>query len=234
MKTSHKIILIRHSYDDHSYIDGKNDTSLTENGIEIANEALQKLAPRFKSQDIMIRHSVKVRAKETAQILCSELEKGSNKIECISDHGLTELFQGKFDFKEMEHEERVNFLQSCWDDFEIEREKGNLHHRFGEYKSKDTMLTFGENHVEWSVRIAGGLLNILNDLENNKQSINITHRGAMLEIQNLVRMANGEIEMEEVEKYKTIFMKYCEMFELEIKDIAVAKQNLLNFIKMRG
>ena len=30
-----EFLAIRHSYDDHSYIDGNNDTSLTENGVEI-------------------------------------------------------------------------------------------------------------------------------------------------------------------------------------------------------
>lgn len=32
-------LLVRHSYDDHSYIDGKNDTGLTKKGIEIVKQA---------------------------------------------------------------------------------------------------------------------------------------------------------------------------------------------------
>lgn len=230
---NNKIILARHGYDDHSYIDGENNTSLTADGIKVAKESMEKIAAEFCGKHIIVRHSVKKRAKETAEILCDQLTKGSNQVERIADHGLTELFQGKFNFDGMEHIERVNFLQSCWDDFESEREKGNLYHRFGQNKNRNIMLCPGEHHAEWSARIAGGLMNMLNDLHNNCQSINITHRGAMLQMQNLTRMLNGEIEIEQVEKYKTIPMKYCQDFVLEVNDVVQAKQILANFIQVR-
>lgn len=35
---NNEFLVIRHSYDDHSYIDGKNDTSLTKDGIEICKK----------------------------------------------------------------------------------------------------------------------------------------------------------------------------------------------------
>ena len=49
-------ILVRHSYDDHSYIDGKNDTSLTQNGIEIAKEAAKKIIYKIDSNEVIIRY----------------------------------------------------------------------------------------------------------------------------------------------------------------------------------
>lgn len=227
-------ILVRHSYDDHSYIDGKNDTSLTQNGIEIAKEAAKKIIYKIDSNEVIIRHSTKKRAKETAEIIGEYLSK--NNIDCnyISDRGLTELFQGSFNFDGMEHMERVDFLQSCWDDFEFCRKNGDLNHRFGQNKSRKIILQFGENHSDWSVRIAKGVLNIINDLSQSYQTINITHRGAIFEIQKLIEMVNGKIQFDDVEKYETTWMNYCQDYLLHIEDLNVAKSLTKKYISKRS
>ncbi len=227
-------ILVRHSYDDHSYIDGKNDTSLTQNGIEIAKEAAKKIIYKIDSNEVIIRYSTKKRAKETADIIGEYLSK--NNIDCnyISDSGLTELFQGSFNFDGMEHIERVNFLQSCWDDFEFCRKNGDLNHRFGQNKSRKIILQFGENHSDWSVRIAKGMLNIINDLSQSYQTINITHRGAIFEIQKLIEMVNGKIQFDDVEKYETTWMNYCQDYLLHIEDLNVAKSLTKKYISKRS
>lgn len=227
-------ILVRHSYDDHSYIDGKNDTSLTQNGIEIAKEATKKIIYKIDSNEVIIRYSTKKRAKETADIIGEYLSK--NNIDCnyISDSGLTELFQGSFNFDGMEHIERVNFLQSCWDDFEFCRKNGDLNHRFGQNKSRKIILQFGENHSDWSVRIAKGMLNIINDLSQSYQTINITHRGAIFEIQKLIEMVNGKIQFDDVEKYETTWMNYCQDYLLHIEDLNVAKSLTKKYISKRS
>lgn len=227
-------ILVRHSYDDHSYIDGKNDTSLTQNGIEIAKEAAKKIVYKIDSNKVIIRYSTKKRAKETAEIIGEYLSK--NNIDCnyISDSGLTELFQGSFNFDGMEHIERVNFLQSCWDDFEFCRKNGDLNHRFGQNKSRKIILQFGENHSDWSVRIAKGVLNIINDLSQSYQTINITHRGAIFEIQKLIEMVNGIIQVDDVEKYETTWMNYCQDYLLHIEDLNVAKSLTKKYISKRS
>lgn len=175
-------MLIRHSYDDHSYIDGKNDTGLTEKGIDIAKKASESILYKINDGNVIIRYSSKRRAKETAEIIYNYFSKNNIDCQCIEDSGLTELFQGKFNFDGMEHIDRVNFLQSCWDDFEECRKHGNLNHHFGQSKNSDIVLMPGENHSEWSVRIANSILNIINDLSHNVQSINVTHRGAIFEI----------------------------------------------------
>lgn len=227
-------ILVRHSYDDHSYIDGKNDTSLTQNGIEIAKEAAKKIIYKIDSNEVIIRYSTKKRAKETADIIGEYLSK--NNIDCnyISDSGLTELFQGSFNSDGMEHIERVNFLQSCWDDFEFCRKNGDLNHRFGQNKSRKIILQFGENHSDWSVRIAKGMLNIINDLSQSYQTINITHRGAIFEIQKLIEMVNGKIQFDDVEKYETTWMNYCQDYLLHIEDLNVAKSLTKKYISKRS
>ena len=80
-------MLVRHSYDDHSYIDGNNDTSLTLKGIEIAKKASEKILHKIDSDKVIIRHSVKRRAKETAEIIGELLIKNNIDCLCIKDNG---------------------------------------------------------------------------------------------------------------------------------------------------
>lgn len=227
-------LVVRHSYDDHSYIDGKNDTSLTQKGIDIAKRASKEILYKIDSDEVIIRHSTKKRAKETTEIIGEYLLKNNINCHFISDNGLTELFQGYLNFDGMEHLERVNFLQSCWDDFEFCRKKGDLNHHFGQNKNCKIVLQPGETHAEWSVRIANGVLNIINDLEKSYQTINITHRGAIFEIQKIIEMVNGKIQFDDVEKYDTIWMNYCQDYLLHIKDLDTAKSFIKKYIYKRS
>lgn len=226
-------LVVRHSYDDHSYIDGKNDTGLTLKGIEIAKNACKEILPQIGDGKVIIRHSTKKRAKETAEILAEYLSKNNIPSECVMDVGLTELFQGTFDFFDMEHQERVDFLQSCWDDFETCRMQGDLTHCFGQNKNRRIILRPGENHAQWSVRIATGMLHIIGDLEQSAQSINITHRGAIFEIEKIVEMINNNIPFDDVERYKTIWMPYCQNKQLHINDLEQAKVLTKKYISQR-
>ena len=228
-----EFIILRHSYDDHSYIDGKNDTSLTQEGVEIAKQAAIDVFPKVDSNKVIIRHSTKVRAQETAEILCEYLLKHNIDCSCISDIGLTELFQGQFNFGNMEHEERINFLQSCWDDFEDCRKCGDLTHHFGQNKDRNIILTPGENHLEWSRRIGQGLLNIIEDVEQSYQSINITHRGAIHEIERIIEMVNGNLPIDQIELYNTRWMPYCQDYLLHLEDLDKSKVLIKKFIKER-
>ena len=92
----------------------------------------------------------------------------------------------------------------------------------------------GENHAQWSIRIANGMLNIIDDLSNSYQSINITHRGAIFEIQNLVEMINGQITFDDVEKYETKWMSYCDDYLLHIEDLDRAKTLAKKYISKRS
>lgn len=228
-----EFIIMRHSYDDHSYIDGKNDASLTTNGIEIARNAAEHILFKLNDRELIIRYSIKKRAIETTEILCERFYKSGIKYKCIEDNGLIELYQGEFNFQGMEHTDKINFLQSCWDDFERERKQGNLKHCFGENKDRNIVLRSGENHTEWSARVGGAVLNILDDMQKNAQLINITHRGAMLEIQKIIDMANGKISINQVEKYETVGMKYCQDSLLQVDNLNCAKERTQKFIEER-
>ena len=227
-------MIVRHGYDDHSYIDGKNDTSLTKDGIEVAKKAAEKIINSLDSENVIIRHSIKKRGCETAEIFSDYFTKNGFNCSCIKDNGLTELYQGNLNFEGMEHQEKIDFLQSCWDDFEECRMNGDLRHNFGERKDRNIMRGLGENHLEWSLRIADGLLNIIKDMENNNQSINIAHRGVIYEIEQLVKLANGLIDYKDVETYKTRWMSYCQDYELEFDDLNKAKKLIKTYKDLRS
>lgn len=227
-------IVVRHGYDDHSYIDGKNDTPLTLKGIEMAKGAARNIIYKVNSDKVIVRYSTKLRAKETAEIICEYLLRANINCRSISDIGLAELFQGEFNFDNMEHKVKVDFLQSCWDDFEGCRLSGDLSHHFGQNKNRKVVLTAGENHFEWSTRIANGLLNIIGDLEQSYQSINVTHRGAIFELKNIIEMVNGNISFDEVEYYQTVWMGYCQDYLLHINDLEKAKILTKQYIYKRS
>jgi phosphoglycerate mutase family protein len=231
---SKSFLLMRHSYDDHSFIDGKNDTKLTLDGINIAKEASINLKDKINSNNVIIRHSTKLRAKETADIICEYLIMNGFNCKCIPEEGLTELYQGKFNFNKLSHQERIDFLQKCWTDFENCRICGNYYHSFGQNMDKDVILLPGNNHNEWSMKISLGLLNAIDDIENNYQSILIAHRGVIYMIEQLVKYSNGEIFLEDIEKYCTRWMKYCQDYTLNIEDVEKSKILIKQYINVRG
>ena len=227
-------IILRHGYDDHSYIDGRNDTPLIPRGLEESTEAAKRVVNMVDNRDAIIRHSTKQRASQTAEIIKRFLEDKNIKCRCIEDFGLTELFQGNFNFDGLTHQERVEFLHNCWQDFEKCRFEGDVYHKFGQNQDRSIILDLGENHAEWSVRIANGFLHIIDDLENNLQSINVTHRGATFEIGRLVQMCNGLIPMKEVEQYEVIWMPYCQDYTFHIDNLDKAKGLVHEYIDLRS
>lgn len=227
-------IILRHGYDDHSYIDGKNDTALIARGLSESELAGKKIVTMVDSRDTVIRHSTKQRAYQTASIIKRYLESSNINCSCTEDFGLTELFQGNFNFDGLTHEERVQFLQDCWTDFEKCRAEGNVYHRFGQNQDRSIILNLGENHAEWSVRIANGFLHIIDDLAKNNQSISVTHRGATFEIGRLVQMVNGKIPMNEVEQYKVVWMPYCQDYTFQIDNLDKAKSLVREYIDLRS
>ena len=78
------------------------------------------------------------------------------------------------------------------------------------------------------------MLNIINDLSQSYQTINITHRGAIFEIQKLIEMVNGKIQFDDVEKYETTWMNYCQDYLLHIEDLNVAKSLTKKYISKRS
>lgn len=244
-RLNNNFLVIRHNYDDHSYIDEKNDTSLTSDGIEIAKEMSDIVAKSILSQEdiknIVLRSSLKRRAVETSEILIDSLQRYNLPFDFLPDHNLTELFQGKFkNLDELSHQERILMLQAFWEKFDDERvNKQNLDYRFGD-SNNDSSLSkystyleypFGESQKDFAIRIGKAALSICKDLIGNNQSINITHRGATRELHNLTYAINNNLQMSQVPSFEIKGMKYCEITECKFENLQVAKNGLINYIK---
>lgn len=218
--------VMRHSYDDHSYIDGKNDTDLTSDGIQIAKEAARQIAKPLGEQDqeIQIRTSSKLRGIHTAEIVKEQLDRDSIPNALIIDENLRELYQGNMDLSQMTHEERVSFLESGWQSFDDERKKGNDNYRFGEPHSKliksDIILyPYGESQNDFAQRITRAMKSSLEeDIAKEKTTLFVTHRGGMREILNLAYAANHNLPVSQTNKYEMSGMRYCDFVEVVIKD----------------
>ena len=64
--------------------------------------------------------------------------------------------------------------------------------------------------------------------------INITHRGAIREIKNLLRSVNENVPMEQIEDYEIFGMKYCEIVKCNFDNFKLAEQSLIRYIKERS
>ena len=238
-----EFLAIRHSYDDHSYIDGNNDTSLTDNGVVMAREMSLSLLDSVKDRKIILRYSSKKRAVETAEILCDSLDKSGIEYEARLDKNLTELYQGNFmNLESLTHEEKIELLQSCWEEFDEHRLKNNLDYCFGDYNNalngkidnRFTMYPFGESQREFSVRIGNAVLSMCGDLQRSLYPIGITHRGAIREIKNLLRSVNEGVPMEQVKDFEIYGMRYCEIVKCNIDDIDIAEKSLAQYLESRN
>ena len=47
-------------------------------------------------------------------------------------------------------------------------------------------------------------------------------------------MANGKIPIEDVEKYETIWMQYCQDYQLHLDDLQLAQNRIKNYIYQRS
>lgn len=226
MKEKFDFGVMRHSYDDHSYIDGKNDTDLTKDGIQIAKDAAKQIAKSLGEQDqeIQIRSSSKRRGIHTAEIVKEQLDKDMIPNSLIVDENLRELYQGNMDLSQMSHDERVRFLESGWQSFDDERKKGNDNYHFGEPHIKlmrqDIILyPYGESQNDFAQRITKAMQSSLEeDMAKEKTTLFVTHRGGMREILNLAYAANHNLPVSQTDKYEMSGMKYCDFIEVVLKD----------------
>ncbi len=218
-KTLNNIILVRHSRDDHSYIDGDNDTSLTPRGIELARAMSYDVKESIKRQPfkkVVVYSSNRNRAVETAKILYEELSScGVERIFRI-DGRLRELYQGKIiDVNKSSHDEKANNLEIEWKSFDAERLKGNYSYKFGEpllcgSRKEFIAPPYGESHRELSVRARDALCDIIKIArQNDTVVIVITHRGIIREMFNIVCSVNSNVELTQYIENEMKGWEYC-------------------------
>lgn len=225
MKEKLNFSLMRHSYDDHSYIDGKNNTDLTHDGIKLAKEASVKISEKLKRKetDIEIISTSKIRGIHTAEILKERLDHIGVNSSLRIDKNFRELYQGEMDLSLMNHEDKIKFLESGWISFDKERRRGNNNYHFGEPHS-DLINTniikppYGESQNDFSNRIMKAIKKSLFEDDMNVSKIIITHRGGMREILNAVFASNNNLPFEQSDSCEMAGLKYCDFREVTLND----------------
>jgi len=218
-------ILMRHGYDDHSYIDGLNNTSLTERGINETKQAAKTLVLQLGNLDrnISIRSSSKKRSTETSEIIAEQFERDKIPYVYFIDQGLRELFQGDMDLNGLSHEEKINLLQSAWEAFDEERVSENDNYKFGQPHTslirEFVNPPFGESQNQFALRIAKSFSSIVDErLSTGNFPIIITHRGGIREIINMTHAFNHKIPVFQSQVVELSGLKYNEIISSTIFD----------------
>ena len=236
--------VIRHGYDDHSYIDINNDPPLIEKGILMARDMSRDMVDILKKRSVdsgvSLRTSSKKRASETASIIADSLDRAKIDYEFVVDPNLRELQQGKvINFNNLSHEQRVRSLEVAWKAFDDKRVAGDADYHFGspainecgEPVLEDFMETpYGESQNEFSERMRVALLDILKITDAGRVPIAVTHRGGIREIVNTTYALNNGLPVSQSRVLEMSGLKYCEIINIEVADTQlclVALKNLL-------
>lgn len=237
---------MRHSYDDHSYIDGKNDAPLTSKGIEIARNEAAIIVPKIAEKypvGLDLRSSSKKRAVETTEIIAQELSRYRVEYEVTIEDGLRELYQGEMlGLAQMTHEDKVSMLEIGWQIFEKERLLGNDNYRFGtpdytnrtyENFNKFIRYPYGESQNDLSSRVEKAFIEtLLSSVDKKKVPLIIAHRGTIKEVLNLAVAHNkGVYDIDQNPEIEMSGWRYCELFTTSIDDVEFSKGALRRFVK---
>ena len=240
-----EVFLIRHSHDDHSYIDGENNTSLTRKGIEDARLMGARMARILHERDertVNIHTSSKKRSVETAEILSEELDRNYIHHGLQVDNRLRELYQGKIiDFRKLAHQRKADLLQLSWEVFDERRVSGDLSYHFGDFQAggevKEPLRGFiefpyGESQNDFSFRTADALRDIVINMRDEESlPLIVAHRGGIREIRNLIFAINHNLPICQAEEREQSGLKYCEIIPDHITDIGFCIQALDGHLK---
>ncbi len=240
-----EVYLVRHGHDDHSYIDGDYNTSLTIRGVEAARHMGARMAVLLSDHDnsaIDIHTSSKKRSVETAEILGEEL--GKNRIEYALhvDERLKELYQGKIiNIDKLSHQEKALLLQMAWEAFDERRVGGDLNYHFGDFQPEGLVHEdlrafiehpYGESQGEFSYRVGSVLYDTLLDArDEGSVPIIVTHRGGIREIRNIVYATNNDMPMGQYQECEMSGLKYCEIVRESVHDVSFSICALNNYLK---
>lgn len=239
------IFMMRHSYDDHSYIDGKNDTSLTQRGVEVAHKgAKSAISMLERHQDGLSVHvSDRKRSIETMGILSEYLDKAGFCYDVTISDGLRELQQGEMQgLVHMTHDEKVRMLEQGWEIFDRERIAGNDDYKFGtpdrtdeQYRRFNTFVAppYGESQNELSYRIEQAFLNALtSSVANNRVPFVLAHRGTIREILNIAHAHNNNTyDIRQNAHIEMSGWRYCELFTTNLLNVDFSMGALKRFVR---
>ncbi len=234
-------MLVRHSRDDASYIDGKNDTDLTAEGIAMAKKTALDISKIVSPMDtnIAIYSSSKKRTIQTSDIIAEQLAQDKIPFSLASDARLNEIYQGNMLINGLTHEEKRALLHYAWVAFKEERDLGNYNYHFAQPHDKllKNFVTppYGETHNEYCLRLAQALACYIDT--NQKQpmfSLLVLHGGSINHMLNMTYALNSNDYTTFLDKKKfeqfTNKVAYCAVQQSQIKDVATAKIMLDKYI----
>lgn len=242
MQKSNRLLLIRHSRDNQDYIDGNNDTTLTDEGIYMAQQMSQKIVQVYmhdhECKRVNVYSSNRKRALETAKILRETLSEQNIYNILHIDKGIRELRHGKIiNVDTLSHQEKINGLEKAWNNFDSERFKGNIQFRFGEpLLSASNVLApdfiddpYGECQYELSYRINKSLKNIISNIKKRPDElfILVTHRGIVREIVNIIHSANEKKNFSQNPMNDMCGWEYCGITDMNINDVDYTTDQLI-------
>jgi broad specificity phosphatase PhoE len=242
---SERLYLLRHSYDDHSCIDGNNDTCLTREGIDIARKMAVNMTGLLLEDEgrvVNVHTSCKKRSVETAEILSEQLDRSSVLYTFHIDDNLRELYQGRIiNIDRFSHQEKIGLLQLAWEMFDSRRVGNDMNYHFGDPgngSGQNPLLRgfiecpYGESQNEFSFRIGDALDGLLQGLRNDGGlPVVITHRGGIREMQNLIYAINNNIPVGQSQVCEMSGLRYCEIIPAEIKDTGLCIDAIDGYLK---
>lgn len=232
-----EFLIMRHSHDDHNYIDNDLNPSLTKDGIETAKIAAKSIAKIAQNaeKDILIKTSSKKRTLETAEIVAKEFDISQIGYEYEIDKNLNELYRGKKNLEGFSHERKIQLLESAWNAYDSEVARGNEDYRFGQpdelLLENFVMPPYGENFREYSARMNNVYLKLIGELVENKLPIYVMHRGGIKEIVRLNTSINEHISHDNVQLDKNLGYKYAGFGMESVNDLNFAIQSITSRIK---
>ena len=236
MSNNIHIVMMRHSYDDDTYIDGKNDTDLTSEGIQIAKNAAMNLSAKLGDLNakVGLRSGPKKRSVQTLEILAEQLYADGIPYSITRDNKLTELFQGKMELDGLTHYEKVAGLHYAWIAFNQERTKGNFNYRFGhphpEMRSDFIVPPYGETQNEFLLRMADALMSVIEDnAKEHNIPVVIAHRGGIREFMNMSNALNNNIDFSQSQICDISQLQFCDVREIDITDTNIAMTRLQEY-----
>ena len=239
MRESIKFFMMRHSRDDSSYIDGKNNTSLTAEGIDIAKNAAKDLSAKLGKLNTIInlRSGPKQRVVQTLEILAEQLYIDHVPYMITYDDNLIELFQGNMELQGLSHYDKVAGLHYAWIAFGQERAKGNFNYRFGqphpEMISRFIKYPYGETHNEFLLRIAKAYRTLIKEsIENKTIGVVISHRGGIREFLNFTYAVNNNIDFQDCHVCDLSQITFCDIREVQIDSPKIALDKIGRYIQL--
>jgi len=217
---SNVLVLIRHGIDVPALSQDLDQPLIEETkpDIRILSKQLIRLCGFIGTDRVVIRHSNRLRAVQTASIIAEELFAIDMPIEIIESAGVREIYQGEFMIKD--HIDGIEYkpLVDAWSAWKEKLDECELLYRFGDPltdnfgKAQFPALVgwfnkFGENQGNFSLRLYSMLKAVFEESGDDLQVI-VGHQASCSRIQ---RIINAVSKLKNVSDFRPgEFVKFLE------------------------